>query len=378
MRRAATATALPVADQGLRVQPRTGYRPQIDGLRALAVVGVLMSHFWFARAQTGHLGVRLFFVISGFLITERLLVARTAVDRGQAGRRGELLWFFVRRALRILPAYYALLLVLLIVDADGIRASAAWHVFQLSNIWFALNQAWTPWPIAHFWSLSIEEQFYLVWPWVILLVPMRHLRTAIWLTILIGIAFRFVVLATPLADDAVAIWVLAPASMDALGFGALLAVTVRSGSVPRWVEQGALSAALVWLAIIYSLQVGWLANRLVFSYALQDAISALVFTGLVARAHRNPSDGFGRALAFRPVVALGRISYGVYLYHLPVLAGVLTFIPQLDYGPQRFAICAPVTIMIAALSWIAMERPLVGMKRHLADETAVAHGSGER
>lgn len=372
------ANATPTADLVLLVQPRYGYRPQIDGLRAVAVVGVLMSHFWFAHAQTGHLGVRLFFVISGFLITERLLDARAAVDAGTAGRWGALLRFFVRRALRILPAYYALLLVLLVVDVDGIRASAAWHVFQLSNIWFALNQAWTPWPIAHFWSLSIEEQFYLVWPWIILLVPVRHLRTAIWLTIVVGIVFRFVVLATPLADGDVAIWVLAPASMDTLGFGALLVVAVRSGSVPRWVEHISLLAVSVWLGIVFSLRMGWLPDRLILSYALQDTISALAFTGLVARAHRNSFDGFGRALAFSPVVALGRISYGVYLYHLPVLAGVMTFIPDLDYGLRRFAICAPITIMIAALSWIAMERPLVGMKRRLADQTVVARSSGTR
>jgi peptidoglycan/LPS O-acetylase OafA/YrhL len=206
-----------------------GYRPQIDGLRAIAVGGVLLTHFWFPHGPFGHLGVRLFFVISGFLITERLLDARASIEGGASHPLQEGVAYFLRRALRLFPAYYLLLTLLLITDAGGIRASAPWHIFNLTNVWFVKIDDWSPWMIAHFWSLSIEEQFYLVWPWVILLLPLRAFGPVVVGTILLGIGFRAGVLMTPLAERQVAIWVLTPAAFDALGAGALLALLARNG-----------------------------------------------------------------------------------------------------------------------------------------------------
>lgn len=362
MDRAAPEPA-PVAAQALPPGPHYGYRPQIDGLRALAVSGVMLTHFWLNHWPTGHLGVRLFFVISGFLITERLLDARAAAPlHGQLAAVG---WFFLRRALRILPAYYALLGLLLILDTGGIRASAPWHIFQLSNLWFALNRDWTPWPVAHFWSLNIEEQFYLVWPWIFLFLSPCAIRLAVGLTILSGVGFRFLVLLTPLADNPAAIWVLTPASMDTLGVGALLAILTRSAPLPLRFERAALAVAVLWLAIDGALRMSWLPDRLALSYALLDTLSAISFAGLVARCHRGPDDVVGRLLASRPLVALGRISYGAYLYHLPILAGLLAILPDLDYGPRRLVLGTTATLLTAALSWTLLERPLLGLKRRL-------------
>ncbi len=136
---------------------RYGYRPQIDGLRALAVLGVLLNHFWFPHGPMGLLGVRLFFVISGFLITERLLDARTTIEGGASRPISEGLAFFLRRALRLFPAYYLLLTLLLITNAGDIRASAPWHLFNLTNFWFVKIDDWSPWMIAHFWSATRDQ-----------------------------------------------------------------------------------------------------------------------------------------------------------------------------------------------------------------------------
>lgn len=344
---------------------RYGYRPQIDGLRALAVGGVLLNHFWFPHGPFGHLGVRLFFVISGFLITERLLDARASVEGGASRPLQEGLAFFLRRALRLFPAYYLLLTLLLITDAGGIRASAPWHIFNLTNFWFVKIDDWSPWMIAHFWSLSIEEQFYLVWPWVILLLPMRAIGPAVVATILLGIGFRAGVLMTSLADRQTAIWVLTPAAFDALGAGALLALLARRGLNIAPVTWLLAPAALLWLAIDVSSRKGWLPDTLYRSYLTQDTISTVAFAALVATAHLNRVGLFGKALGFGPFVACGRISYGIYLYHMPVLAVLFTPFPHLDYGPRRFLIAGAATLIVATLSWKLWERPFLRIKERV-------------
>ncbi|RUU12827.1 acyltransferase, partial [Mesorhizobium sp. M7A.T.Ca.TU.009.01.3.2] len=145
---------------------------QLDALRAIAVTMVLYSHF-FAEGPSfwGHIGVRLFFVLSGFLITRLLLEARSATEfeTGPALRS-----FYIRRMLRIFPPYFAVLGFVWLVDLDQSRGSLVWHALYLSNFWYALHNNWNPWVLGHFWSLSIEEQFYLAWPLVVLLAPRRR------------------------------------------------------------------------------------------------------------------------------------------------------------------------------------------------------------
>lgn len=344
---------------------RYGYRPQIDGLRALAVGGVLLTHFWFPHGPMGHLGVRLFFVISGFLITERLLDARTTVEGGASRPINEGMAFFLRRALRLFPAYYLLLALLVATDAGGIRASAPWHLFNLTNLWFVKIDDWSPWMIAHFWSLSVEEQFYLVWPWVILLLPARALAPAVAGTILMGVGFRACVLMTPLAGSLTPIWVLTPAAFDALGAGALLALLARNGRDLAPFSKLLLPASLLWLAIDLSSRRGWLPDTLYLSYLTQDTISTVAFAALVATAHLNRDTLFGKALGARPLVSCGRISYGIYLYHMPVLALLFTPFPDLDYGPRRFVIAGAATLIVAFLSWKLWERPFLRIKERV-------------
>jgi len=348
------------------------YRPQIDGLRALAVGGVLLAHFFAQHLPTGQLGVRLFFVISGFLITERLLDARAAVAAGRGTAAAEIGRFFLRRVLRIFPAYYVLLTVLLVFDAGGIRASAPWHLFHASNLWFARTDDWQPWVVAHFWSLSIEEQFYLVWPWLIVLLPSRFLKPAVIATVVAGIAFRVAVLSTPLADGPVAIWVVTPAALDPLGLGALMALAARQGRTVAAFRRLAIPALLLWLAIDGAVRAGWLTGSLTLSYAVQTTICAVCFAGLVARAHENRADWFGRTLACRPLVAMGRISYGIYLFHMPVLALLLLAQPGLDYGLRRLVLGAGATILVATASWFLLERPFLRLKNRLPGSPAGA------
>ncbi|TIX66735.1 MAG: acyltransferase, partial [Mesorhizobium sp.] len=163
---------------------------QLDALRAVAVTMVLYAHFLAPGGASfvGHLGVRLFFVLSGFLITRLLIDARDAAayEAGPALRA-----FYIRRMLRIFPPYFAVLGLVWLTDLEHSRGSLIWHALYLSNFWYALRNEWTPWLLCHFWSLSIEEQFYLAWPLIVLLAPRRRIEAIVTGVILLSLAYRF-------------------------------------------------------------------------------------------------------------------------------------------------------------------------------------------
>lgn len=157
------------------------HRPQLDALRALAVLPVLLVHFWPALPSFGQEAVRLFFVISGFLITSQLLDGRAAlVEPAPAGGRWRVIGPFVarfvaRRALRLFPSYYLMLVLLALANAPGVRRDFVAHAAYGSNLLAAARDDWGSWPTAHLWTLATEEQFYLLWPWLVVLLPLRVL-----------------------------------------------------------------------------------------------------------------------------------------------------------------------------------------------------------
>ena len=175
------------------------YMTQLDGLRCFAVFSVLVAHFCHdlpgigrAGPWGGLLGVRLFFVLSGFLITQILLRERDAMRAAGVGVWTAIRPFYARRFLRIFPLYYGVLLVATALAVYPVRESLPWHLAYASNFYMAREGTWVP-TVAHFWTLAMEEQFYLLWPWVVLLVrPASLPRIAIALAALAP-AFRTVV-----------------------------------------------------------------------------------------------------------------------------------------------------------------------------------------
>lgn len=335
------------------------YRPQLDALRTAAVMSVLYTHFWSGDGP-GHQGVRLFFVISGFLITGILLKQR---------EQEQTVWqklgtFYARRTIRIWPTYYLTLFVAALINADNIRSSLPWHLAYLSNVYYIKTARWVPGVAAHLWSLSVEEQFYLLWPLTILFVPRRLLVWVIVSAIAVAVAYRAVISLTSMSFPDIA----TPAAFDALGLGSALALANHMGipakPLGRWLAVAAAVALLAYLAVAGSGYV-----RL--DFALSDFFLAMVFTSIVAAADRGIEGPLLYVLEWPPVLYLGRISYGIYLYHLFVEWKVTQAawdhgIDVPPPGPLHFVIMGGLTILTASISWFAVERPLASLKRRLS------------
>lgn len=352
------------------VQGLLTFRPELDLLRAVAVTGVLYAHFWDESSVLGQLGVRLFFVLSGFLITDILLGLRAEADAGR-GRRARLLFnFFIRRGLRLWPAYFLLLGGAVLVDFQDIRSFAGWHAAFLSNVLFAISNEHLPWATAAWWSLSLEEQFYFAWPALICLPPRRALPWLVGGLIYIGVLWQFGVEYTKV--EGLAGYYLPPAAFPALGGGAAIALARRSfGAIPRFVEMAGWICTPLVVVLTVTGWAGW-------SWA---ALSVLPCVALVAWSVRGGGSvlGIGSRAWWKPVLWLGRISYGVYLYHMFVMAFIFTrlwYVPGLDHrGPALFACGFLLTVAAASISWVLVEAPFNRLKRFFPYRPAVPQPS---
>jgi peptidoglycan/LPS O-acetylase OafA/YrhL len=334
------------------------YRPDIDGLRALSVIAVILFHGAVRGVTGGFVGVDIFFVISGFLITQ-LLVSRAPLPLGR--------WFaefYVRRARRILPALLAMLLVV---------SAAAWWVFGprefvtfgqslfLSVAMLGNRAAYvlggyfdTPWdftPLQHLWSIAVEEQFYVAYPLALFLV-MRYLPRRAWLPL--G------ALAT-LASLGFCVWASAehphwnyysPVSRAwQLGIGAVLALRADAWNLPRAARETLAGAAL--LAVGASM---FAFDSLTPWPGAWSVVPCLAACGLIVSGEGGGS-AVNRLLAARPLVFVGLLSYPLYLWHLPVQT-FRNYLMVTPPGPMDFAVQLAVLALLAFASWKFIESPL--------------------
>lgn len=230
--------------------PSLPYMPALDGLRGVAVLAVLASH-WIPQANRfGHVGlagVYVFFVLSGFLITSLLLDARDAREAGAVTLGAALRSFFGRRLLRIFPAYYFALIGSVLVWPKMFSADLPWNLAYLGNMRAVLLGKTTS--INHFWSLAVEEQFYLFWPFVVMLVPRRDLFKVVTLAVVISPVWRCVAIAMSWRHIVYTypVW----SNLDSIGLGALLAVGRRGERGERmhwgsWVARAGQLGGVLW------------------------------------------------------------------------------------------------------------------------------------
>ncbi|HET7459422.1 MAG TPA: acyltransferase [Gemmatimonadaceae bacterium] len=367
------------------------YVPALDGLRGIAVVAVFLRHVapvvtapgggWIASLlRCGWIGIDLFFVLSGFLITGILLDTRG--ERGYYGR------FYARRARRILPV--ALLTVAAVVAVHPAWwRGALWLVFYGANIPIAFSGWLTvPTGTVHFWSLAVEEQFYLTWPLLISCVPRPRLRVTCLALVAFAFALRIVLVVSGSPPER--ILVLTPARLDGLALGALLAdlsrdarawsaVGARVGWIARhYAVAPVLAAAVVALLLLTTGGSGEVSAPGVRGALLQTvgylglAVASAVTLAAVLTA---PGDApLVRALSARPLRAIGSRSYGIYIYHLPIIAA-LAAVGPFPHGTPRFAAVAAVLTLAAAwASWRWIEEPML-RPRHARMNAPVHHAT---
>jgi peptidoglycan/LPS O-acetylase OafA/YrhL len=335
--------------------------PQLDSLRALAVAGVFVEHFTYnpliREMSTGQIGVRLFFVLSGYLITGILLgYQEQRVPLSAAARH-----FWLRRLLRLTPPLAVALVGALAVGLPGMDEVWWVHALYLTNFDVAYHERW---PVGgHFWTLAAEEQFYLLWFFVILLAPRRWLPALMIACLLAAPLFRSL-----LPRDAPEFaGTLLPGQLDSLALGALLSLserTPRLAFVQRAFADRRLLLASGAAVAVLAMPVEW--PFLLDWIGFPIAINLMSACAIWAAVHGSAGVGAWRPLSLLPPI--GRISYGLYVYHylMPPLSFLLW--PQLggvEGGAAklgRVLIWLAMTFVAAGLSWLLLERPLLALK----------------
>jgi peptidoglycan/LPS O-acetylase OafA/YrhL len=355
------------------------YMPQLDALRALAVLAVWCAHWgieyqrYFKWIEWGHYGVWLFFVLSGFLITDILLKSKLELDSSRQEIWPSAKIFYIRRFLRILPAYYLTLFVAAVFVHD-VRHLFPWHVTYTTDFWSALH--YDRWLSIHpggelygihFWTLGVEEQFYLVWPWVILLTPRRLLGRVAWSAALLGIAYRALFQGGLLGSSHIAALGLPIiGNIDKFAWGALLAIYwTLHGS--QSIQSRRLSQVGLWIGVPAMVIIEAIYARNPHSTVVamfSSAAAGMGFMWLIGRAAHGFKGPVGAALQSPVLVYPGKISYGLYLYHpfVPLLL-VKLHVHFTHSVWLNFIIFGSATIFVASGSWYLFERPINGLKR---------------
>ncbi|SMF77160.1 acyltransferase family protein [Pseudobacteriovorax antillogorgiicola] len=336
------------------VNPFPNHIPALDGIRGMAIFAVLMIHFFelpptnqveailWRLSRFGMWGIDLFFVLSGFLITGILLHSKERADYFKR--------FFMRRFLRIFPVYYLLLFVIFILiplfpvfhgpTLDQILDSEPWAWLYSMNLYVSWKGEWTPAYINHFWSLAVEEHFYLFWPFVVYFTP-NHRLPAVCLGMM-GLSFGFRCWSIAEGQPEIVRYAFTVARLDVLCLGAYLATKVR---LVDNADQG-----LAWLKT-YVHRVGplgflgvltlagaegffqdgrWLEPFKYLAYGL--FISSFIGFGLLAKP-QSLVDSFYR---WRFFTFLGKYSYGIYLYH-----NIISYDFQLNHRIELFQTLIP-------------------------------------
>lgn len=338
------------------------YVPRLDGYRALAVGAVLFDHFLASpivdRIGIGSVGVRSFYVLSGYLIT-RILLEYRALPVGSAART-----FYKRRLLRLTPAYYLAIFVGIALGLWSLRTDWWVHALYLTNFQIAIREEWVP--LGYFWSLSVEEQFYIGWFFVVVMLAPSQLKAAIAGCFLASALYRLSVFTlgmNPLLN------VLLPASVDYLAAGALLGLSESNGSHERLRAALSSNAALVGSAVFLTFAISLSPTSLTREIVYPYAVILMSVTLICACTQRKDDNVFLDILSFGPIRHIGRISYGIYVYHMFVLGFFWKYFPiaTAHEGRAWRLVCSLIyvatTLLVAELSWRFIEKPILANKR---------------
>ncbi len=339
------------------------YIPALDGVRALAILLVLVYH-WFPEGQginvmpNGPIGVTLFFVLSGYLISNILMKQQSLGTFARSFKN-----FVVRRALRIFPIYFLVLFGLLVLQRFSVLVNTDFYTHPgyywtyLVNYWIELHGNWSD-ALSPYWSLSVEEQFYLLWPFCMLLLATRLRAYFLWFMVIFGVVYRYFSVHV-YGGLGVSMF----SCVDTFAWGALLAHYLRAGQ----------SAALaVWIKRLI-IPVGFCFLMLCLKHSDGDLVKQLffrTFTSLVSLAllfYAMQPGLFAKLFSVQPLRLIGQMSYGLYLYHMLVpdlffklAARMGISVPVLPYNLSSLI----VLFVVAYVSYRLIELPIQSFKRY--------------
>ena len=346
-----------------------GFIKGINGLRAIAVLMVIFYHWGFPFGirfrVDGGMGVDLFFVISGFLISRILLREKCKGSQTSSILKN----FYVRRILRIFPIYYISLIILLLYKYPDIHQRIFYFFSYTENIEVFIHRSWNAW--SHAWSLSVEEQFYFVWPFVIILIPKNKEKFFVYLFIVLGLIFQpllWFVTGNPFA------FVLTPACIGAFGVGALISIWEHEQKIDfylkyyKWIIPPALAMFIYWTIA---------PDGGHFKYLMRFNTSIL--SGfLIILCIKNANKYYMGFLENRILRNLGIVSYGIYLFHYawPVFYGVMfnkvsTSLFNCSYGcfetlypNANYLLKVSTLFLLAFFSFYTIEKFFLSFKRY--------------
>ena len=392
-----------VADDAPR--PRATYYLALDGLRAVAVIMVFFQHYGAGKAFLfgwGWTGVDVFFVLSGFLITGILYDSQGKLHRYRD--------FYIRRTLRIFPLYYAVWAAILILTPIALWEWnwrwALWPAYFGNYARFLfLHQAGNPYRfdripfgpvvsgwfggpmhlyIGHFWSLCVEEQFYLFWPLVVYQVRRRETLMKICVAVIVLMPILRWVLSRSLSQPLLHMeffYRSLPTRLDALLLGGLVALCLRGPqqTVVRRIRRPLLAVSAVLFMVLYFVSTRLLLLPLEGSASNFIAILGFTLIDLFAAALIleciHPGSLLGRVLSLKPLRAIGIISYGFYVFH-DLLHDFYAFFANRFFPDHAYAMTLLVaftgTLLISALSYYLLERPLLKLKDRFTSQVHTA------
>jgi peptidoglycan/LPS O-acetylase OafA/YrhL len=363
------------------------YIPQFDGLRGIAILAVLFAHLTYLHSvgsahlfQYGRTGVDLFFVLSGFLITGILLDTKDSP--------GCFKNFYARRALRIWPLYYGILFLFFfllpvlfpryLIYTD--RNTWPYYVTYTQNLFYHFDHSA---PLTPSWSLAVEEQYYMFWAPVVFLFGRRSLRNILFGMIVFSFCFRVISSLRGAPLEFLHNFTLC--RLEPLAAGGLAALWLRSEKCTpvKW-ARGGMMALTIGLAGVAIALVDWGIDGPVYSYPfLAAAFAGVLALSLTA----NPATTFaGRVLTQRWLAYTGKISYGVYLMHVPIFMGV-DAVTQKVWGKSQFSgakqvpiVCVAfaATFLAASISWFCFERPILRLKEYFRSEKPTLENTGAK
>lgn len=346
------------------VQPSGDYLSDLDGIRTLAVLMVVVHH-WYQGSfhyihYGGAMGVSLFFVLSGFLITNILLKYQAAFQSGESDSKWRILkTFYARRTLRIFPIYYLYIGVLVAFGVGQAREIWTWLFGYAYNFLLFLTNDWHSGYVEHLWSLAIEEQYYLVWPILLLATPSRYNGYLIFALIAVAMGTRALLY---LREPASQFSKFPVCQFDGFGIGSVFSLL--------WQKRIKIRYSLGWFAAFWLLSFFMKWDVLHFhGKSFLGQVLPLFFLGcgfLVYEAAQGFSGWARHFFQNRLVIEIGKMSYGVYLYHLFVPDFVHKVLYSLGIGEHPslvvWLLSAFITYGICWLSWHLIEQPINKLK----------------